>query len=667
MRRIPTRTALLSRAFVPLLVGACVAASVYAYSPTAHAQGPRDGTAATTAAHTAHPRELFLAGGSLKLCSSLARKECSPEAAGVVGAAHARSTPRYSLDAAITGDAFESVLDPLLWAGHEALRAPLRALLADARGAFANAQLDEDTLLKRLETRCIGAGGQAHSCRGTARSPWRRLDDDTQAAVLAALELPQFKGDARKREIAALDGGRRGDGAVILRAFVAAARARLPENTANAAAASKPRIAVVTASAFDPFDPVDLYLDALRQAGAEVEWWPVDAALAAAVFDGAGCAALPALRRSHLKLPGRERVYPDLAAEQSRACLQPERLRTLPDRVQGVFFTGGDQWKLRKAFFHRDGDRPNAWLLALRAAAARGDVVIAGTSAGSAVQSGAPMLSNGSPERAVRDGAIASPPPASGCARSGDCVDGLAEDAFTFWPAGGLALAPGIIVDTHFSERAREVRLLRLLADTGNRLGVGIDETSALHLRWRAAAATDADASASAAAVSVAREERGGAAGSLEIRALGAAGGWVFDVSNAPQKTQGVRARGWYLAPGSRLDWSPNEALLHAEPARESATPSPWASAHAAETRPPKWPTSALDDGALRSVAQALAVAGDGDGERTKTLPIAGTAARVTLSALPAVSVQGRSPAVVPAAGDATMRSIGPLLIELQP
>jgi hypothetical protein len=141
----------------------------------------------------------------------------------------------------------------------------------------------------------------------------------------------------------------------------------------------------------------------------------------------------------------------------------------------------------------------------------------------------------------------------------------------------------------------------------------------------------------------------------------------VFDVSNAPQKTQGVRARGWYLAPGSRLDWSPNEALLHAEPARESATPSPWASAHAAETRPPKWPTSALDDGALRSVAQALAVAGDGDGERTKTLPIAGTAARVTLSALPAVSVQGRSPAVVPAAGDATMRSIGPLLIELQP
>lgn len=654
MRRLPTRTALLSRAFVPLIVGACVAAAGYASSPSAHAQDPREGSAAATP-RTAHPRELFLAGGSLKLCSSLAKKECTPEAAAIVGAAHARSAPRYSLDAATVGEAFEAALEPSLWAGRDALRAPLRALLADARSAFGNAPLDEDTLLDRLETRCVGAREQVRTCRGGARAPWRRLDDDTQAAVLAALELPQFEGDARKPEIAALDGGRRGDGATILRAFVAAARTRLPDNGTHATAAAKPRIAVVTASSFDPFDPVDMYLDALRQAGAEVEWWPLDAALAAAVFDGAGCAALPALRLSLLKLPARERIYPDLAAEQMRACTQPDRLRSLPDRVQGVFFTGGDQSKLRNAFFHRDGDRPNAWLLALRAAAARGDVVIAGTSAGSAVQSGAPMLSNGSPERAVRDGAIASPPPASGCARSGDCVGGLAEDAFTYWPAGGLALAPGIIVDTHFSERARELRLLRLLADTGSRLGVGIDETSALHLRWREATATDADASANAATSSAAREERSLDADTLEIRALGAAGGWVFDLSNAPQKTPVLQARGWYLAPGSRLQWTARGSRLSAEPPDASLAQAPMPADRGAA--PPPLPASAFDDGALRSLAQRLA-AGTSEDDAF-TLPAAGTPVRVSLradraTAVPAIDANG-------------LRSIGPLTIELQP
>jgi hypothetical protein len=591
---------------------------------------------------SAHPRELILAGGSLKLCSSLATKDCTLDAAARINVPQTRGASRYGLDAAVVGDAFEAALDPGLWAGREAMRAPMRALLTDTRGKFAGMALDEDTLRDYFESRCVSARGQLRGCRGTARSPWLRLDDEQQSAVLAALELPQRDAQGRKRERAALDGGRRPYGAQILRAFVAAARQRVPGDGSSADDATRrPRIAVVTASAFDPFDPVDMYLDVLRQAGADVEWWPVDAALATAVFEGAGCEMLPALRLSMLKLPGRERVFPDLAAQQAHACMQPEALRTLPDRVQGVFFTGGDQWKLRKAFFHRD-DAPNAWLLALRAAVARGEVVIGGTSAGSAVQSGGPMLSNGTPAWAVEHGAVASPPPVPGCMRSGDCVGGLDEDAFTFWPAGGLGLAPGIIVDTHFSERARELRLLRLLADTGTRLGIGIDETSALHLRWRSGKTSERDRREVNVIDNAQIDDT-----LIEISAIGAEGGWVFDAGDAPRKAPVMRALGWYLAPGSRLRWTMREKTLSVEPSVRSDR----------GATPPLLPKSALDDGALRSVAQTLAAAG-GVGH-SQTLPATGTSARVTMSATGAV--------IVPAADDAGMRSIGPLVIELQP
>lgn len=472
-----------------------------------------------------HPRELILAGGSLGICSSLSPRSCAP--GGKAQGPPSREAPRYSLATAMVGAGFEVALDPLLWAGREAQRDALAAVFDDLRGIYGRQTLGEDTLRRALEARCTNARGQVRSCRGTARAPWLRLDDAHRAALLAALELPQIDEDGtRRRERVALDRGRTPHGAAILRAFVAAARLR-----AGDAPGERPRVALVTASAFDPFDPVDFYRDALTQAGAEVEWWPVDAALAAAVFgrDGTtaqGCAALDALRRQHLRLPARGRVYPDLADEQQRACTDPERLRTLPERVQGVFFAGGDQWQLRRAFVMGDAgdarDTPNPWLHALRAAVADGRVVIGGTSAGSAVQSGGPMLSNGTPRDALRHGAIASPPPVPGCTRSGDCVGGLDEDAFTYWPGGGLGLAPGIVVDTHFSERARELRLLRLLADTGTRWGIGVDEASALHLRWQAD-------------------------GSVRVGALGAGGGWVFDAEPPGCMDGALQVRAWQV------------------------------------------------------------------------------------------------------------------------
>ncbi len=538
-----------------------------------------------------------------------------------------RSEPRYSLAPEIVGAGFEQSLDPALWRNltsqsrtpqHDAMR----ALLDDARGHFGTMHFSEDAFRDHVESRCIDTRGKARTCRGTAQSPWLRLDDDQRSALFAAMELPQFDSmqfnsmqfdsTMRRRERASLDSSRSPYGAEILRAFVAAARERVPSDHASAdAIARKPRIAIVTASSYDPFDPVDFYLDALTQAGAEVEWWPVDAALAAAVFDGHGCEALPALRRERLKLPGRERVYPDLAAQQQRACADPASLATLPDRVQGIFFSGGDQWKLRRAFFSDStaghSDTPNLWLSNLRAAVARGDVVIGGTSAGSAVQSGGPMLTNGSVEQAIKHGAIASPPPVPGCRRSGDCINGIDEDAFTYWPAGGLGLAPNMIVDTHFSERARELRLLRLLSDTGTRYGIGVDETSALHLRWQGD-------------------------GDIELRALGQSGGWAFDTSpgcgNAADGHSNADASGdfaalaHYIAPGAWLRWHESGRI---EISTNEDVASGTAVLNAPEgKRPPETihTEDALDDGTMRAAMLSLAYGGAHDELRAGDIAI---------------------------------------------
>jgi hypothetical protein len=134
-------------------------------------------------------------------------------------------------------------------------------------------------------------------------------------------------------------------------------------------------------------EPVDFYLSAFTALGAQAQWWPLDAALARALENG-DCQALSDHRLAVLGLHARETVYPDLHALQQQACAQPDELLAQLRAAQGVFFAGGDQWRLRQAFFGAD-DRPLPWLRALRAAHERGTLVAGGTSAGAAVQSGA--------------------------------------------------------------------------------------------------------------------------------------------------------------------------------------------------------------------------------------------------------------------------------------
>lgn len=480
---------------------------------------------ASPLATAAHSPTLILMGGSYRTCSSLLADDCRTGQRDFPGA---RGAPEYRIEP----NRFAEILDPAYWqarTGAPGLDA-LQAMLSKAR------TVADDRL---LDAKAIGTAFE-----NADAATWNALLTQEQDLILSAFEQLQHDGGRRKREQVRIDGGNRPYDAALFRQLVAEAGKRSPGR--------KPRVAFTTSASVNGFDAVDFYRDLLTQAGAEPVWWPVDAALAEARFGGTGgCSYLHTMRRTAFSMLGRERAFPDLDAEQRAACADPEALDAVPDDVQALFLDGGDQWLHRETFFTRDG-QPNPWLVAVRLAFQRGDLVVAGTSAGAAVQSGRTgMITNGTSINAMASGATAhrgSMP--EGCARAKRCPIPLREDDLTWWHGGGLGLFGNYLVDTHVAERRRELRLITLMsaiADTRSNApeaGIGVDETSALTLTL----------------------EDGG----LRMQASGQSGAWWFEPPSPRSAIGGWSVRGHYLAPGASLLWRHGQMQLlsEQEPAR---------------------------------------------------------------------------------------------------
>lgn len=114
-------------------------------------------------------------------------------------------------------------------------------------------------------------------------------------------------------------------------------------------------------------------------------------------------------------------------------------------------------------------------------------IVIGGTSAGTAVQAGGyfnqrpvPMLTNGDSKGVLTSGVYSVPPVSQRCEDESACQNRLLEDAVTTNASGGLGFFNYGLLDTHFSERDREVRLIAATARSRQLLGFGVDETTAL-------------------------------------------------------------------------------------------------------------------------------------------------------------------------------------------
>jgi cyanophycinase len=146
-----------------------------------------------------------------------------------------------------------------------------------------------------------------------------------------------------------------------------------------------------------------------------------------------------------------ERVFRKLGVDRTREL----RLRGRADAdgddaaamltdATGVFFSGGDQSRLRALVGSRTND-----LLRERL---RQGLVVGGTSAGATAMGRTMILSGQSPE--VSAGAVRTGP--------------------------GLRLVPKVLIDMHFGERGRLPRLLSAVAADPEHLGLGIDENTAV-------------------------------------------------------------------------------------------------------------------------------------------------------------------------------------------
>jgi cyanophycinase len=124
----------------------------------------------------------------------------------------------------------------------------------------------------------------------------------------------------------------------------------------------------------------------------------------------------------------------------------------LADRVaaaDGIWFSGGDQRRITDAF--RDTPLGEAVTTVYR-----GGGVVGGTSAGTACQSALMITGDG-------DFSV------------------LTADNVELWP--GLGLFGGVIVDQHFVARSRHNRLISVVLEHPELLGVGVDEATAVWVR----------------------------------------------------------------------------------------------------------------------------------------------------------------------------------------
>ena len=178
----------------------------------------------------------------------------------------------------------------------------------------------------------------------------------------------------------------------------------------------------------------------------------------------------------------------------------------------GIWFSGGDQNRLVAALAGSRAER------AIRDRYAAG-AVVGGTSAGAAVMSN-PMLTG---EERRPGGAR----PLSDSTQANVTID--RDNTVT---ARGFGLLRGAIVDQHFVRRRRQNRLVSLVLEHPAMLGVGIDESTAIHVSpdgsWRVVGASVAVIFDARGARITPRGELLGASG---IRMHVLPGGSTFDPS----------------------------------------------------------------------------------------------------------------------------------------
>jgi cyanophycinase len=209
-------------------------------------------------------------------------------------------------------------------------------------------------------------------------------------------------------------------------------------------------------------------------------------------------------------------------------CEEEEDNPDLVEKIKsytGFIFGGGDQSLITECFFDEDpvtGTRTETPVFKALKQRYEEGAVVAGTSAGTTVQSSSPMITEGESYEAVLNGPtklIGSPP--------------FVRDLY-YNPLGGLGFFNYGLLDTHFSDRGRQGRIIRLASDVGASTTFGVDQNTALIV-------TDADAP------------------NVNLQVLGQGGVFISDLSAATTDRtsnywaiNGVKAT--YLTEGDQYD-----------------------------------------------------------------------------------------------------------------
>lgn len=475
---------------------------------------------------------MVLVGGGLHTCSSQGRSSCQDNPQFP---AKAKAAESYTISIARIRDITQSPVWP---ASRAEQRQQTQTILSQLLLDFGPTAMSEDELLQRWRVTQVTQQGETVSGETVSGEA---ISGETLYQQLSELELnlifdllqqantgPQQQ---RQREVASL-AQTKDKFSVEIYEKISELAAKVRQKPGN------PVILVVTASSRDPLSAVDFYLSAFGQTGADVQWLPLNAAYQAAqqqkIAGKASCQQLPQYLADIHGSYGRAAVYPDLMQQLTEFCQQgPAHAVAQIQQADAIFFNGGDQSLTLQALRLADGSA-SPELQAITARMLAGKLIVAGTSAGTAVQSGGlfagqhiPMISNGSSQQALQTGAVAAAAPLAGCEKNNSCPAALAEDQLTYRAQGGLGLFRFGVMDTHFSERGREARLVRLLSDTQTRYGFGVDEATALLVGFDPAQPANA-----------------------RFGVIGAAGVYIADLAGAK-------------ATGNGADWQINQVRTH--------------------------------------------------------------------------------------------------------
>lgn len=412
--------------------------------------------------------KLFLVGGALKTCTSMSLAQCNKE----------KLPSELSLIVNKTSNQYNVNRNNLIqlktfWP-NKFSQQTLTKLLKALKPISSNVNLNKKAVKEVLSTY-------------DKENPMYMLSDAEYVFVLDTLEVmvADNKTGKRLKEKVYLSASKNYFSIELFKSFVAQAAKKNNNDS--------PKVLIVTASARDPFSAVDFYVDAFTQAGANASWLPLNATLQSIWQSPDIEEECQNLNLNLFEVQGvihRDNIYPDLYQEHMKACLNQQYIVKEIQNADAIFINGGDQSLTIQAFLNNNGE-DSSILTLIKEKLANNTLIVGGTSAGTAVMSGGlsgdnhlPMITGGRSNTALARGAFTSLLPFDKCHTDDNCSEAMFDDDLSYRKQGGLGLFHWGIMDSHFSERDRQGRLMTLVIATDAKFAFGVDETTALMVSY---------------------------------------------------------------------------------------------------------------------------------------------------------------------------------------